>query len=48
MSWPLPEDEEPRMETLRSLELLDTPRDQEFERITALCGTALQIGRAHV
>lgn len=31
------------METLRSLELLDTPRDQEFERITALCGTALNV-----
>ena len=33
MSWPLPEDEDERMSTLRSLELLDTPRHQEFERI---------------
>ncbi|CAH0365719.1 unnamed protein product [Pelagomonas calceolata] len=43
MSWPLPEDEDERMSTLRSLELLDTPRHQEFERITALCGTALNV-----
>merc|ERR1712072_149711 len=43
MSWPIPEDEDERMSTLRSLELLDTPRHQEFERITALCGTALNV-----
>jgi len=41
--WPLPPDEAERIRTLKNLELLDSPKDEEFERITALCGSALDV-----
>ena len=41
MSWPEPPDEPDRLKTLRSLDLLDAPQEEEFERITSLCAAAL-------
>mmetsp|Transcript_9983 Transcript_9983/g.29866 ORF Transcript_9983/g.29866 Transcript_9983/m.29866 type:complete len:711 (-) Transcript_9983:22-2154(-) len=42
-TWPEPPDEAERMETLRNTDLLDSPVDEEFERITALCASALRV-----
>src|SRR4051812_22916162 len=36
MIAPLPENEQPRLQTLRSYEILDTPPERAFERITSL------------
>ena len=36
LSAPLPPDEAERLYALRSLDLLDTPREERFERITRL------------
>ena len=42
-TWPEPPDEDERMEVLRNTDLLDSPVDEEFERITALCASALRV-----
>jgi GAF domain-containing protein len=42
-SAPLPEDEETRLAALRSLGLLDTPREQRFDRLTRLAAAILDV-----
>ncbi|EGB09071.1 hypothetical protein AURANDRAFT_71512 [Aureococcus anophagefferens] len=43
MSWPEPPDEAERVRVLHSLDVLDVPKQEEFERITSLCGAALDV-----
>ncbi len=40
---PLPADESQRLATLRHLELLDTPREERFDRITRLAAALLEV-----
>jgi signal transduction histidine kinase len=41
--WPRLADESERLATLRSLEVLDTPRDERFDRITRLASTVMSV-----
>ncbi|KAJ1459460.1 hypothetical protein M885DRAFT_511436 [Pelagophyceae sp. CCMP2097] len=41
--FPVPPDEGERLALLKSLGLLDLPRTEEFERITALCAASLEV-----
>ena len=43
MSVPIPEDEGARLDALRATHLLDTPREERFDRITRLLGRVLQV-----
>src|SRR3954468_2026499 len=40
---PIPDDEEPRVAALRATDLLDTPREERFDRITRLLGRVLGV-----
>src|SRR5215218_2727836 len=39
----IPEDEEPRLDALRATDLLDTPKEERFDRITRLLGRVLGV-----
>ena len=40
---PIPADEEARLDALRAVDLLDTPREERFDRITVLLGRLLDV-----
>ncbi|MDH3285271.1 MAG: GGDEF domain-containing protein, partial [Acidobacteriota bacterium] len=45
---PIPENERQRLEALRALEILDTPREERFDRLVRLASSILNTPMAAV